>query len=619
MKIQLPHLKKFLKVSAIVIIFLVTIVLLTSPTLSTAQTTPNKEVVAYFTQWGIYARNYLVKNIVTSGSADTITAINYAFGHIKDGECIMVTQTNVMDAWADYQKSFNASQSVDGIGDVWNQPLKGNFNQLKKLKQQYPHIKVLISLGGWTWSEDFSDAALTPQSRQQVVASCIDIYIKGNLPIADGAGGPGAAAGVFDGIDIDWEYPAAPGHPHNTYRPEDTQNFTLLLEEFRRQLDELEAQTNETYLLTIAAPAGIDKYEKIELDQIHQHLDWINIMTYDMHGAWENVTNFHAPIYNSPDDPSDYPASEYSIDTAVQAYLHAGIPANKLIIGIPFYGRGWTGVTNANNGLYQTASQAAPGTYEAGIEDYKVLKNLNYPSFRDPVTRAFWVFDGNTFWSYDDPTAIIEKTQYINTNNLLGAMIWSLDGDDTSGTLMNAIQNGLGSGPSPTATPGGTSTPGPTNTLAPPTATTVPGSCTAQAWNVDTIYTGGNTVSHNGNEWRAKWWTQGEEPGTTGQWGVWEDLGACSGGATATPNPTNTPGVTNTPIPTATSPSGNCTSTQYVAGTTYNVGDIVQNVNNEYQCDIAGWCSSSGAWAYEPGVGLYWQDAWSYVGVCSGS
>jgi chitinase len=403
----------------------------------------DREVVAYFVQWGVYGRNYHVKNIVTSGSAETITVINYAFGHIVNNQCVMVTQLNVMDAWADYQRSVPANQSVDGVGDTWNQALRGNFNQLRKLKQMYPHIKVLISLGGWTWSEDFSDAALTAQSRAQTAASCIDVYLRGNLPVADGAGGPGAAFGVFDGIDIDWEYPAAPGHEHNVYRPEDTENFTLLLQEFRNQMNALEAETGREYLLTIAAPAGVDKYEKIEMDEIHPILDWINLMTYDIHGGWESVTNFHAPVYPSPNDPSSYPANTYSIDTAVQAYLTGGVPVNKLIVGLPFYGRGWQGVTNSNNGLYRPATGLAPGTYEAGVEDYKVLKNLSYPQFRDPITGAFWIFNGSIFWSYDDPVAIGDKMEYIISHNLLGAMVWSLDGDDGSGTLMNAVEDGL--------------------------------------------------------------------------------------------------------------------------------------------------------------------------------
>lgn len=397
--------------------------------------------VGYFVQWGIYARNYHVKNVKTSGSAEKLTVINYAFGHVVNGECVMVTQSGVMDAWADYQKSYSAYESVDGVADVWNQPLRGNFNQLKKLKKMYPHLKVMISLGGWTWSEGFSDAALTPQSRQKVVASCIDIYIKGNLPVVNYAGGQGVAAGIFDGVDIDWEYPACPGHPHNVYRPEDTENFTLLLEEFRKQLDDVDPNL----LLTIAGPAGEDKFTKIELDKIHPHLDWINIMTYDFHGGWDpnGPTNFHAQLYGSPNDPSPPPTDVYNGDHAVQAYLNAGIPAQKISLSVPFYGRGWTGVINVNNGLYQSATGPANGLYEPGVNDYKILKALGYPSFRDPITESHWLFNGSTFWSCDDPIALGVKMDYIRRKGLGGTMIWSLDGDTADGELIDAVFNGL--------------------------------------------------------------------------------------------------------------------------------------------------------------------------------
>jgi len=409
--------------------------LLTPTATATGQpSTGDHTVVAYFTQWGIYQRNYHVKNMVTSGAAGKINVINYAFGNIVNGRCIMTTQAGVMDGYADYQRSYNAAESVDGVADLWNQPLRGNFNQLKKLKALYPGLKVVISLGGWTWSRGFSDAALTPASRATLVQSCIDIYIKGNLPIADNAGGNGTAAGVFDGIDIDWEYPAAPGDVGHIYRPEDTQNYTLLLAEFRRQLDALDPNL----LLTVATPAGQATYSKMQLDQIHPYLNWINIMSYDLHGAWESSTNFQAHLRLAPGDTTGL-----SVQNAVQGYLAAGVPANKLIVGIPFYGRGWTGVRNQNNGLYQPATGAAPGTYEAGIEDYKVLKTRAMPSFRDPVTGGFWLYDGNTFWSYDDPQVIQEKMSWLTTLGLRGAMVWSLDGDDATGTLISAVHTGL--------------------------------------------------------------------------------------------------------------------------------------------------------------------------------
>lgn len=417
-----------------------------SPSTNDGGASPSShEIVGYFAQWGIYQRAYRVKDVDTSGAAQRLTVINYAFGNVVNGKCHMVTQLGVGDAFADYQKGFTATESVNGIADSWDQKLKGNFNQLKELKKKYPKLKVLISLGGWTWSKGFSDAALTEASRSTLVSSCIDMYIRGDLPILDGepAGGSGAAAGVFDGIDIDWEYPAAPGNDGNVFRPEDSANFTALLAEFRRQLDALD----EKLLLTIAAPAGQDKIAKLELDRIHQYLDWINLMTYDMHGAWDRTgpTNFHSPLHASPNDPSTGIAKEYSVDAAVQAYRSAGVPANKLLIGIPFYGRGWTGVPDNNDGLYQSSPQMAPapGTYEAGIEDYKVLKALDAPSHRDSVTQAYWTYGDSVFWSFDDPISIANKMAYVKSQGLRGAMAWELDGDTVDGELLGAITDGL--------------------------------------------------------------------------------------------------------------------------------------------------------------------------------
>ena len=396
-----------------------------------------RRVIGYFAAWGVYGRAYYVKNIETSGSADRLTHINYAFANISsDLKCA------IGDSYADYDQAYDAGKSVDGTADTWDAgTLRGSFNQLKKLKAKHPGLKVLISIGGWTWSDKFSDAALTADSRRTLVKSCVDMFIKGAF--ASGLSHPG----IFDGIDIDWEYPAVMGNSSN-YRPEDTVNFTALLAEFRAQLDAQGAADGKSYLLTIAAPAGKDKYSKIEIGKIHPSLDFVNIMSYDMHGAWENVTNFHAPLMASAADPTR--ALEYDTDHALQGWLAGGTPPSKLVMGLPFYGRGWKGVPAgpAGDGLYQTATGGgAQGTYEAGIEDYKVLKTLGaaYKQFRHPETRALWVFSASDgiFWNYDDPTAIGEKTTYIKSKGLGGAMFWELSGDDASGTLITAVSNGL--------------------------------------------------------------------------------------------------------------------------------------------------------------------------------
>jgi len=393
-----------------------------SPTPTPSPTT--EEVVGYFVQWGIYKRSFYVKNILTSGSADTLTVVNYAFAGIDEN-----LNCTILDKFADYEKAFDASQSIDGVADTFSQPLRGNFNQLRKLKQMYPNIKVLISIGGWTESYRFSDAAL-PENRQAFVSSCIGMFINGNF--ASGVIDPT----IFDGIDIDWEYPGRCGATCN-FRPEDTVNFTALLAEFRTQLDAIDPNL----LLTIASPAGEYYYSAIELDKIHQYVDWINLLTYDFHGSWEpnGPTNHHSPLYGSPGDPTFAGSS----NNTVLAYISSGVPSEKLVMGLPFYGRGWAGVANINNGLYQSANRIPRGTYERGIDDFEVLENKGYPGFWDPIAQAYWIYDGFEFWSYDNATSVTNKMNYIKAMNLRGVMFWELSGDDPSGTLINAISNGL--------------------------------------------------------------------------------------------------------------------------------------------------------------------------------
>ncbi len=174
-----------------------------------------------------------------------------------------------------------------------------------------------------------------------------------------------------------------------------------------------------------------------------QYLDWINVMSYDFHGGWDakGPTDFHSHLYNDPASPNSATTlgASYNIDSAVNALIAAGAPANKIVLGIPFYGRGWTGVTNANNGLYQAATGAATGTYEAGIEDYKVLKNRPGSVFTHAVTKQSWKFDGTNFWSYDTPAVIQTKIDYVKAKGLRGLMSWSLDGDTTDGELMTKM------------------------------------------------------------------------------------------------------------------------------------------------------------------------------------
>ena len=273
-------------------------------------------------------------------------------------------------------------------------------------------------------SSHFSDAALTPASRHTLVESCIDLFLRGNLPgLPDGAG-----AGVFDGIDLDWEWPGSEGNVGNVVRPEDKQNFTALVAEFRSQLDAYGVETGERYGLTAflpAAPAKIDA--GFEVAAVLAQLDFATVQGYDFHGTWETTTNHQAQLFSPRHDPD--PAG-FSLDLAIDTYLDRGAPAGKLVVGVPYFGRGWTGVPKGNRGLYQPSTGPAPATWEAGVEDFEVLAGRPGRHHHDLFNGAHWLYDGTTWWSYDDPVTIARKMLYVRINRLGGAMVWSLDGDD---------------------------------------------------------------------------------------------------------------------------------------------------------------------------------------------
>ena len=322
----------------------------------------------YFAEWGIYGRNFMVKNLDTSGQASKLTFVNYAFANIfqqADGtfKCnAQVTKTESGngdggDQWAAYGKGFDASDSVDGVADSWNDALKGNFNQLKKLKAKYPKIKVLLSIGGWSWSKWFSAAAATDALRKTLVSSCLDQYIKGNLPFDSGsnAGGAGSGLGVFDGIDIDWEYPGVQGIGYNTVDAvKDKANQVLLFQELRSQLDAIGQAMNKHFYLTLAVGAGLKNQQATNPSQYSAFVDWINVMSYDYHGAWDATgpTDFQSNLYLDPASPNAAAFPDFNTQSSVLSLLSMGVASQKINIGVPFYGRGWTGVPAGPNGNF---------------------------------------------------------------------------------------------------------------------------------------------------------------------------------------------------------------------------------------------------------------------------
>ncbi len=371
--------------------------------------TGDKINLGYFTEWGVYGRNYHVKNLVTSGSASKITHINYAFGNVQNGKC------TIGDSYADYDKAYTADQSVDGVADTWDQPLRGNFNQLRKLKAKYPHIKVLWSFGGWTWSGGFPQAAQNPAAFAQ---SCYDLVEDPRW------------ADVFDGIDIDWEYPNACGLTCDTSGPAALKNVASALR------TKFGTGNLVTAAITADGSAG-GKIDAADYAGAAQSMDWYNVMTYDFFGAFapKGPTAPHSPLTSY----SGIPQEGFNSAAAIAKLKAQGVPASKLLLGIGFYGRGWTGVTQSAPG--GTATGAAPGTYEAGNEDYKVLKNTCPAT--GTIAGTAYAHCGTNWWSYDTPATITSKMAWANSQGLGGAFFWEFSGDTANGELVTAMDNGL--------------------------------------------------------------------------------------------------------------------------------------------------------------------------------
>ncbi|MEV8594021.1 glycoside hydrolase family 18 protein [Streptomyces sp. NPDC052012] len=373
---------------------------------SAQEAAAGSKVVGYFTEWGTYDRKYYVKNIETSGSAEKLTHINYAFGNVTGGKCAMG------DSYAATERTYTAAESVDGVADTWDQPLRGTFNQLRELKKKHPDLKILWSFGGWTWSGGFGEAARNPAAFAQ---SCFDLVE--NPKWAD----------VFDGIDIDWEYPNACGLGCDTSGRD----------AYRNLMAALRAKFGSGNLVTAAITADATAGGKIDAADYAgaaEYVDWYNPMTYDYFGAWDAAgpTAPHSPLTSY----EGIPKAALHTSATIAKLKDLGIPPAKLLLGIGFYGRGWTGVTQDAPG--GSATGPAAGTYEQGIEDYKVLKN-KCPA-TGTVGGTAYARCGSDWWSYDTPATIAHKMTYKDQQGLGGTFFWELSGDTADGELIKAIE-----------------------------------------------------------------------------------------------------------------------------------------------------------------------------------
>jgi chitinase len=365
---------------------------------------PTPKVVGYFTDWGVYARDFQVKDLDTDGAAQKLTHIVYAFGKVTGGRC------SAADAWADYDTPMPAADSVDNVPDRPTDPLRGNFGQLRKLKAEHPGLQVIWSFGGWTGSAGFTAAARDPAA---FAASCRALV------------GDPRWAGVFDGIDVDWEYPNACGLTCDAGGRD----------ALTRVLSALRSSFGPDALISAAVPADLGKLDRADYLGASRPADWLSAMTYDYFGTDDQRrTEPHSPLTTYPGIPRDTATTSATVDKL----LELGIPPAKVLLGIAFYGRGWTGVTGSGPG--SAASGPAAGRFETGLEDYEVLATRCPPTGTAGGT-AF-ARCGDQWWSYDTPRTIRAKMAYARSKGLGGAFAWELSGDTTRSDLLGAIAGG---------------------------------------------------------------------------------------------------------------------------------------------------------------------------------
>ncbi|TKF36050.1 glycosyl hydrolase family 18 protein [Enterovibrio norvegicus] len=428
--------------------------------------TPADTVVgAYFVEWGVYGRKFPVDKI----PAQNLTHIIYGFVPIcgnnpslEDGPLAALNracagmpdyEVVIHDPWAAVQMPHPQS------GQSHSSSYKGTYGQIMALKQRYPDLKILPSIGGWTLSDPFYDFGV--KANRDVFVASVKNFLQ--------------TWKFYDGVDIDWEYPGGQGANPNLGDPsKDGDTYAILMAELRTMLDGLSAETGRTYELTSAVGVGYDKIEDVNYADAVPHMDYIFAMTYDYYGGWNNVVGHQAALncgsHMSADEcagkglddegkPRKGPA--YTTANGIDLLMAKGVPANKLVVGAAMYGRGWTGVTEASmsdptNPMTGVGNGKIAGSWEAGVIDYKdvVTQYENKAGVvvgYDEIAEAPWAWDPSNgdLVTYDNKRSVMAKGAYVRSLGLAGLFAWEIDADN--GDILNAMQESLaGDVPPPT-------------------------------------------------------------------------------------------------------------------------------------------------------------------------
>lgn len=370
--------------------------------------TTGQRVIGYYMQWAQWEREYYPDDIPYG----KVTHVNYAFLTVK------------RDGSVDYIAE-NAAKNL------FNPPPWKDYRGFNAMVKEHPNVTFLFSIGGWSDSKYFSNAAYTPEHRERFARTAIEIMRQHD----------------FDGIDIDWEYPGGGGKPGNIVREGDKHRYTLLLREVRNQLDRAEQEDGKQYHLSTALSADPRKNNGLEHETLSQILDFVNVMTYDYHGAFDQKTNHQAPLYSNPNDPSPR-ADDFFVDASMDYWANTAWDTEQLSMGLPFYARSYANVENENHGLFQPFDGPARGTWGNGVyEFWDINQNIKpsaaFESYWDDSAKVAWLFSPSkdVMISYSNPKSVGIKTDYARQNGFGGLMFWSFSSDKNEVLLDTILAN----------------------------------------------------------------------------------------------------------------------------------------------------------------------------------